>query len=66
MKKLIKEYSNLRHEIFEYTNVYFDAMSYDIDGYCEEKDADINDLKNQVSAFKILLKALKKINYVYS
>ena len=67
MEKLLREYSKLRDELMPYTMKHFDYMSYDIDGYWEadEDDVDIDILKNQISAFKILLKGYKKINYIY-
>ena len=66
MEKLLREYSKLRDELMPYTMNHFDAMSYDIDGYWEaDYDVDLNILKNQISAFKILLKGYKKINYIY-
>jgi hypothetical protein len=64
--KLIKKYINLRDEIMDYTMVHFDAMSYDIDGYLyDDIDEDIDDLKKQVKAFELMLKAYKQIDYTY-
>jgi len=64
--KLIKKYINLRDEIMDYTMIHFDAMSYDIDGYLyDDIDEDINDLKKQVKAFELMLKAYKQIDYTY-
>ena len=64
--KLIKKYINLRDEIMDYTMIHFDAMSYDIDGYLyEDIDEDIDDLKKQVKAFELMLKAYKQIDYTY-
>ena len=45
--------------------VHFDAMGYDIDGYIDEEEIDINDLKKQVKAFELMLKAYKQIDYTY-
>ena len=64
--KLIKKYINLRDEIMDYTMIHFDAMGYDIDGYLyEDIDEDIDDLKKQVKAFELMLKAYKQIDYTY-
>ena len=64
--KLIKKYINLRDEIMDYTMIHFDAMSYDIDGYLyDDIDEDINDLKKQVKAFELMLKAYNQIDYTY-
>jgi len=63
--QLIIKYIDLRDELMDYTMEHFDAMSYDIDGYLEEDEIDIDELKNQVKAFKILLKAYKLIYYTY-
>jgi hypothetical protein len=50
----------------DYTMVHFDAMSYDIDGYLyDDIDEDIDDLKKQVKAFELMLKAYKQIDYTY-
>jgi hypothetical protein len=49
----------------DYTMEHFDAMSYDIDGYLYEDENDIDELKNQGKAFKMLLKAYKLIDYTY-
>ena len=63
--KLIIKYIDLRDELMDYTMEHFDAMSYDIDGYLERDKINIDDLKNQVKAFKMLLKSYKLIDYIY-
>lgn len=63
--QLITEYIDLRDSLMDYTMVHFDAMSYDIDGYIDEEEIDIDELKNQVKAHKMLLKAYKLIYYTY-
>jgi len=63
--KLIRKYIGLRDDLMDYTMVHFDAMSYDIDGYLDEEEIDINELKNQVKAFEMMLKAYKLIDYTY-
>ena len=76
--KLTVEYFELKDEILDYTDEYHDSMLYDIDGYNEswadavgDKDNDymleiISDLENQVRAFRLMLKGLKMIKYIYS
>lgn len=63
--KLIRKYIGLRDDLMDYTMVHFDAMSYDIDGYLDEEEIDINELKNQVKAFEMMLKAYELIDYTY-
>ena len=63
--KLIKKYINLRDEIMDYTMVHFDAMGYEIDGYIDDEEIDINELKKQVKAFELMLKAYKLMDYTY-
>jgi hypothetical protein len=63
--KLIRKYIGLRDDLMDYTMVHFDAMSYDIDGYLEEEEIDINELKKQVKAFEMMLKAYELIDYTY-
>ena len=64
-KQLIIQYIFLRDELMDYTMEYFDAMSYDIDGYLYDDEIDIEVLKTQVKAFKKMLKAYRLINYTY-
>ena len=53
----------------DYTMTYFDAMGYDIDGYSNSVlDGDISnidDLRNQVEAFELILDGLSKKNYIF-
>lgn len=69
-KELIDQYWKLKDEIIEFTDDYHDAMYWDCEGYIEdymEGEYDtIDELRNQVEAFTLLLEALKKINYIYS
>jgi hypothetical protein len=64
-KQLIIQYIFLRDELMDYTMEYFDAMSYDIDGYLYDDEIDIEVLKTQVKAFELMLKAYKQIDYTY-
>ena len=48
---------------------YFDAMGYDINGYsdkliCDDFDR-IDDLRNQVEAFELILEGLSKKHYIF-
>ena len=64
-KQLIIQYIFLRDELMDFTMEHFDAMSYDINGHLYYDEIDIEVLKTQVKAFKIMLKAYKLINYTY-
>ena len=65
---LLNRYDVLRDELMDYTMTYFDAMGYDIMGYAvNSKDAIIyiDDLRNQVEAFELILEGLSKKNYIF-
>ena len=65
---LLDRYDVLRDELMDYTMTYFDAMGYDIMGYAvNSKDAIIyiDDLRNQVEAFELILEGLSKKNYIF-
>lgn len=68
-KDLIEEYAAITEELFEHTEEYYDAMNYDLEGYVNmynEKDyGDIEDLRNQVEAFTLILEGIKKMNYLF-
>jgi hypothetical protein len=69
-KELLDQYWNLKDEIMQFTDDYHDAMYYDFEGYHEyymdgEYDY-MDELRNQVEAFTLLLSALTKIKYVFS
>ena len=66
---LLKRYSEIRDELMEYTMTYFDEMGYDIEGYacqldCENFD-EIDDLRNQVESFELILQGLSKLKYIF-
>lgn len=71
-KRLINRYRQLQDELMEYNSALHDPMQYDIEGYEEDLNNDeltperLEDLANQVIAFKHMLKAFKMINYIYS
>jgi len=72
MIKLLTEYSDAKNYILKITDEYYDAMSYDIDGWwnlIEDEKADENDLKAlrlQVHAVKSLHMALSCLKYKFS
>ena len=73
--KLLNEYIELKDEIMDYDDKYHDGMYWDIQGYAEsyeyeldtdeEKADEIEMLNNQVKACRMLLKGLKALNYTY-
>jgi hypothetical protein len=48
---------------------YYDAMGYDIDGYwfcvLDGDMSNIDDLRNQVEAFELILEGLSKKHYIF-
>jgi hypothetical protein len=68
--ELLVAYNDLRDEIQDHTEEYHDSMYWDYSGYVDryaEGDYDeIDDLRNQVEAFELMLKALCKIKYIFS
>ena len=64
--KLIDRYMDLKDELLEFTDEHHDNMLWDVMGYCEEDDIDIDTLKKQVKAFEMMLEAHKLIEYTYS
>tara|TARA_R110000822_G_scaffold268025_3_gene391447 strand:+ start:172 stop:402 length:231 start_codon:yes stop_codon:yes gene_type:complete len=67
--ELLNRYDELRDQLMNYTMTYFDSMGYDIDGYSNSVlDGDISnidDLRNQVESFELILGGLIKINYIF-
>ena len=73
--KLLNEYDELKDRIMDHTNKFHDGMYYDIQGYSEiyeheletdeEKTEEIETLHKQVKACRMLLKGLKALNYIY-
>jgi hypothetical protein len=72
MTKLLTEYSDVKNYILKITDEYYDAMSYDIEGWwnlIEDEEADESDLKAlrlQVHAVKSLHMALSCLKYKFS
>lgn len=68
--ELLQAYMSLKDEIFEYSDEFFDAMGYDLDGYWEDYYSKefccIDELRSQVQAFEFILKGLSQINYTFS
>jgi hypothetical protein len=66
---LLKRYDELREALMEYTMTYYDAMGYDIDGYwfcvLDGDMSNIDDLRNQVEAFELILEGLSKKHYIF-
>ncbi len=73
--KLLNEYDELKDRIMDHTNKFHDGMYYDIQGYSEiyeyeletdeERTNEIETLHKQVKACRMLLKGLKSLNYIY-
>jgi len=72
---LLNEYDELKDKIMEHDDNYHDGMYYDIQGYSEiyeyelendeEKTNEIETLNKQVKACRMLLKGLESLNYIY-
>lgn len=75
LAKLIVKYDKLNEELIEYTDEYYDAAMYDIQGYRESYyeyedepvllDEDIKDIKKQISALTSILNGHKNLKYKY-
>ena len=63
---LLDRYDELRDGLMEHTMNHFDSMGYDINGYIYDEDNDIENLKQQVRAFELMLEAYKLLNYKYA
>lgn len=68
-KKLISEYQSIMDDLLDYTANFYDNMLYDIEGYIamynDEDYDDIESLRNQVKAFRLILNGMKNVNYVF-
>lgn len=68
-KKLISEYQSIMDDLLDYTANFYDNMLYDIEGYIamynDEDYGDIESLRNQVKAFRLILNGMKNVNYVF-
>jgi len=67
---LLKQYTDLKDALENYTSEWHDAMFWDIDGYWEDidnlTDEDIETLENQVKCFRSILQSIEKLKFVYS
>lgn len=73
--KLLNEYDELKDRIMEHDDNYHDGMYWDIQGYMEtyeyeldtdeERSEEIETLHKQVKACRMLLKGLESLNYIY-
>ena len=67
--ELLKRYEEVRQNLFGFTDRFYDAMGYDINGYWEEFDSlnesDLKELKKQVKNFEELTKCYAKIDYKF-
>ena len=73
--KLLNEYNELKDKIMEHDDRFHDGMYYDIQGYSEiyeyeletdeERANEIETLHKQVKSCRMLLKGLESLNYIY-
>jgi len=65
--KLLGEYEDLKDSLMEYNDNHYDGMYWDIQGYYEEgyNESLLEDLNNQVKAYRKLLKGYKELNYIF-
>ena len=72
MTKLLTEYSDTKNYILKITDEYYDAMSYDIEGWWnlieddEADEKDLHELRLQVHAVKSFHMALSCLKYKFS
>ena len=68
-EKLLEEYFELKDKLEYHTSMFHDAIYYDIEGYWEDieelNDKDIETLTKQVKCFRMILKGVEGLNYVY-
>lgn len=73
--RLINEYHEIKDELLNYEDSLHDGMYWDIQGYIEtfenelenqdEIEAEIEQLEKQVSACRMILDGFKSLKYVY-
>lgn len=65
----LRSYEDVRQNLFTFTDRFYDAMGYDINGYWEEVDeldaSDLKELKKKVKNFEKLTKCYSKIDYKF-
>jgi len=68
-KKLVDEYHAINEELFEFTDAFYDSISYDLDGYVamyyDNEYDDIDSLRNQVKSFRAILNGMKTMRYQF-
>ena len=68
-KKLVDEYHAINEELFEFTDAFYDSISYDLDGYVamyyDNEYDDIDSLRNQVKSFRAILNGMKTMKYIF-
>jgi hypothetical protein len=69
MQDLIREYNQIKDELLDYTDAYHDGMYFDIEGYAEQiaqgEYDDLEALRCQIVAVRLLLKAHKNLKYIF-
>lgn len=70
MHELLKEYIHIQQVLLDYTDIHYDAMTSDINGYAEKiHQDDFSDreaLRCQIVAVRLLIKAHMNMKYVFS
>ena len=63
--KLLKQYEETRQNLFEYTDAFYDAIGYDLEGYWEDLEeldkTDVKELEQKIKNFEELTKVWAKI-----
>ena len=69
---LILDYKSIKQQLLEFTDNFYDEMTYDIDGFFQANDLreldkqDLEDLKVQVKSFNNILMGYKKLQYKFN
>ncbi len=63
--ELLKQYETARENLLEYTDTYYDAIGYDIEGYWEDleelTEKDVKELEQKIKNFEELANVWAKI-----
>ena len=63
--ELLKQYETARQNLLEYTDTYYDAIGYDIEGYWEDleelTEKDVKELEQKIKNFEELANVWAKI-----
>ena len=70
IEKLVRDYYKYASKLLQYTDIYWDNMYADIQGYLnalaeDSKDINVDALKKQISTIKLLINAHKSLEYIY-